>query len=228
MNKKLVMAGVFATVISSGAFAQASANFTLTGTINPNACNISLGSGGFNFGSLPKATVQGYTTFLNTYNFPAPQAVPLTVDCGGASTKVELQFVDNKSGQRLAIDSADPIRYGVSDTAGGTVAIGAYAVTLNTTSGLLIDGVAPAGALAAPNGTTTWSTATAGGQAASLYAAPGYTVGFIKTVGNTVPDSFALLTGTISAGLNVSQAYVNSATNTIQLYGSGTITLVYL
>ncbi|WP_196766894.1 DUF1120 domain-containing protein [Burkholderia territorii] len=229
MNKKLVMAGVISAVVSSGVLAQAaSANFGVTGTINPGACGISLPTGGgvADYGTLSTATVRGYTVY-NGGGTPAyvfgNKFIPITVTCS-APTRAELSFVDNKSGQRLSLDQYDADRYGVSDGVGGVVAIGAYTLFLSST---LLDGVAAAGYLTAPTGTTAWSSTAIGGVPASV-AAPGYAVGFIKTAGNIAPDTFTTMSGNLGVTLYVDQAYVNSATNVISLQGSGTVTLQYL
>jgi len=212
------------------AHAAESAGFGVTGTITPNACDITLGGGGLaNYGTLLKTAVQALPVVTGTnpaYNL-GDATIPITVNCNGVATKAELAFVDNKSAQRLAIDATDARRFGVSDGT-GTTAIGAYGVRFANFPTL--DGTAAAGLLFTPNGSTsgsaTWTATNITGTTNHLV--PGYTTGFVKSVSNTTPDSFTVLSGNLTTALNVSKAYVDASANGIQITGSGTVTVVYL
>ncbi|WP_081084327.1 DUF1120 domain-containing protein [Burkholderia territorii] len=206
-----------------GAHAAGSATFGVTGIITPNSCNVSLAGGGINdYGTKLKTAVQGLPLVNGVAYSLGVKTLTATVSCS-APTKVEIQFVDNNSADRFNLgDGLDVIRYGVAD---GTLStpVGGYNAGFTN---VILDGAAAAGALLAPNGTAAWSSTGPAGTG-TLTASPGYTMGFIKTAGNTVPDAFTLMTGTWNTSLFVSKAYVDASTNTIQLNGTGTMTLVY-
>ncbi|WP_157377771.1 hypothetical protein [Burkholderia ubonensis] len=238
MNKKfqalslVCSVAIWATV--GNASAAGTATFGITGVITPNSCDITLGGGGIaNYGTHLKTAVQNFATSTGAGGVPvyvlssigagtisgASPTIPVAIVCS-APTKAELSFVDNNSAQRFG---GDALAYGVADGT-SSVPVGSYLVGFANAS---LDGVTAAGYLTAPNGSTAWSTTGPTGQSAS-FVAPGYTVGFIKAVANTTPDTFTNMSGNLYTQLFVSKNYVDAATNTIQLNGTGTVTLVYL
>ena len=227
MFKQIIFTGVLMAAFVNANAQSASAPFGVTGTITPGACSVTLTGGQINLGTLSAATVKGYPlggTSSGVYQIP-PVNTPISITCG-APTKVEVSFVDNRPGKTFLVDGSDPVRFGMVDGA-GTTGIGSYQLRFLTAS-TTIDNVAVGQYLSAPNGTTTWSTTTAGTAVPSNFGAPGYMVGFAKVAGATTPDSFTTLTGTLEFKSFVSVNYVNNATTAIALNGSGTLTLVYL
>ncbi|WP_081081037.1 DUF1120 domain-containing protein [Burkholderia territorii] len=224
MLKKSLLVSAIALIAASGAHAAGSAGFGIGGTITPGACAITLsGSGIANYGSLTQQTVQSYGQVGGAYVLGA-QNVAVSVTCT-APSRVELSFVDNKSSAVAGIgDGFDSTRYGVTDGT-GTSGIGAYNISF---SGMQADGVAVGGYLSAPNGTTTWSNTVGSTGLPASYSAPGYTSGFVKTVGTVVPDTMTTLAGNLTFYTFITKSYVDAATNAITLDGSGTVTLVYL
>ncbi|KAF3999263.1 DUF1120 domain-containing protein [Glaciimonas immobilis] len=218
LKKVLVASALLATIINANASSSA---FGVTGTITPEACNVTLTGGTVNLGSINASVVKGYGLAQTSYAMPSV-AVPISIVCS-APTKVEVSFVDNKVGKVFAIDTNDPIRYGMVDGA-GTAAIGSIAINFNNT---VIDTVAVGQFLNAPNNTTTW-TATGPSNLSAIFASPGYTIGFAKLASATTPDSFTTLAGNLIMSPYISAAYVKGATAAITPTSSGTLTLVYL
>ncbi|KAF3999264.1 hypothetical protein [Glaciimonas immobilis] len=217
-KKVLVASALLATIINANASSSA---FGLTGTITPEACNVTLTGGTVNLGSISTSVVKGYGTLGTSYSMPNV-LVPISIICS-APTKVEVSFVDNKVGKVFALDAHDAIRYGIVDGA-GTTAIGTYQTSFTST---VIDNVAVGQFLNAPNNTTTWTATGPTGLPAS-FGAQGYTIGFAKLAGATTPDSFTTLAGNLTFSTFISGVYVKSATAAITPTGSGTLTLVYL
>ena len=221
MFKKAIIAGALLAAVA-GANAQ-SAGFGVIGTINPNACTLTLSGGGVaDYGTQATVAVQARSVYLGAYNLGV-KTIPLAVTCGSAIA-VELAFVDNRSAQLFALgDGYDAIRYGIGNGA-ATTPFGTYDLT---TDGLTIDGAAPAVWLSAPTGTTTWATTVVGG-ASAVFAQPGHAVGFGKVAGATVPSTLTTIGGVLNINARVSKAAVDAATGAMTLNGSGTISLQYL
>ena len=226
MFKKLLLTSALLATFAT-AHAQSSQNFGVTGTVSPAPCNVTLTGGTVNLGTLSQATVKAYSvagTTNNFYSVPAAN-VPISITCG-AATKVEVSFVDNKSGKNLPFDAGDAIRFGVTDGAAGTAAIGAYQINFVTTT---IDSVATAVYLSAPNGTTAWSNKIASTTTVpNSYVAPGHATGFAKVATATVPDSITTLAGNLTFQAYLGKAYIDGATTAVTPTGSGTLTLAYL
>ena len=222
-KKALIASAMLVSVISANA--AGSSSFLVSGTSNPGACNISLDSNS-------KADYGTYTPTqlkaLPTYNWTTPgyhlggKDVVLTVACSSA-TKAEVSFLDNKPGKAMPMDMYDSLRFGMVDGSGNSP-IGGFDIYL---ANILIDGVAPAGALIAATGTTNWST-TAPANLSAFFAFPNYSNGFIKTAGNTTPDSFTNMTLILRINAFLNKSYMDSATNSVNFNGGGVITIQYL
>ena len=228
MFKKLLLASALLVTFAS-AQAQSSQPFGVTGTLTPAPCNVTLTAGVVNLGNLTQAAVKGYPVLANINSFYVPpfQNIPINITCS-AATRVQVSFLDNNSGKTLAYNGDDSIRFGITNGAAGTVAVGSYEMRfINTT----IDGGPVGTYLHVANGATTWSkipgTATAfGGN--NLYIAPGYTTGFAKVATATVPESISTLAGTLEMKIFLGKASVDAATTNFVPTGSGTLTLAYL
>ena len=226
MLKELAFSGAL-LVAFTGAHAQSSQNFGVTGQVTPGACIVTLASGGVvNVGSVSQGTAKLYpiggVNANIVYGFPV-RSVPINIACVMA-TKVAVSFVDNKSAQRIAFNVDDAARYGVADGAAGVAAIGFYSVQfINTT----IDNVAVGQFLDAAAGSVTFST-TGPTAYPTSFATPGRKNAFAKAVGATVPDAFTTLAGTLEVQTFVSKSYIDAATTVVTPIGSGTLTLVYV
>ena len=225
MFKKLLLTSALLATFAS-AHAQSSQNFGVTGTVSPAPCNVTLTGGTVNLGTLSQATVKGYIVVSNTNNFYQMSPVNATINivCS-AATKVQVSFIDNKSNKNLALDGIDIVRFGLTNSTAGTIAIGAYQINFTNTT---IDGAIPTVYLSAPNGTSNWSTKTAGTAFTANLVAPGFANGFAKTAGAMVPDAITTLSGNLTFQAYLGKDYVDGATSILTPAGSGTLTLTYL
>jgi len=221
-KKALIASAMLVSVI--GANAADTGTVGVTGGATPGACNITLaGTGTADYGILTHAQVQALAVYNSNYNV-GQKLIGITVACSGA-TKAEMSFTDNKAGKNFPVDVGDGVRFGVVDGS-GTVAIGSYQMTF---SGVTLDTVAAAGFLIAPNGTTTWDTTSTGANGVGAdWVRPGYSNGFIKTAGNTVPDTFTNFAANLSVSLYLSKAYMDAATTAVTFNGTSVITMQYL
>ena len=227
MFKKLLLTSALLATFAS-AHAQSSQNFGVTGTVSPTPCNVTLTGGTVNLGTLSQAIVKGYPVIVSTanslYTIPVVN-LPISVVCGSA-TKVEISFVDNKSGKNLVMDTLDLLRFGITDGA-GSAAIGAYQISfVNATT--TIDSVAVGVYLGATNGTTNWTNKTLSTSTTQSFVAPGYATGFAKVATATVPESITTLAGNLTFQAYLGKAYIDGATTAVTPTGSGTLTLAYL
>lgn len=226
MFKKALIASTM-LVSAIGANAAETAAFGITGGSAPSSCNITLGNAGsVDYTTLTYAQMQALQVVGGGYGALykyGDKLNSISVTCG-AATSVKLAFTDNKAGKNSVYGPATDVGiFGLVDGA-GTSSIGGYDMQIIDA---LIDGAAPAGYLHTVNGTTAWTT-TPPTLWTPSHLAPGHTIGFIKTVGNTVPSSFTTLTGTIRTIVNVNKNYMDSATNAVVFNGGGVITLTYL
>lgn len=217
-NKILGISMLLATAVNANA---SSSNFGVTGTVTPEACNVTLTGGTVNLGAISTSLVKSYTVASNNYTLPA-FSIPISITCS-AATKIEVSFVDNQAGKNFPVDAFDSVRFGLIDGA-GTTAIGSYSLQFVNTA---IDTVAVGQFLSAANNTTLWSTTGVSALGAS-YATPAYMTGFAKLAGATTPDSLTTLSGTLNLVPRISTAYIGSAVAAIVPTGSGTLTLTYI
>ena len=223
MFKKVLIASALLASFA-GVQAAGSAGFGVVGTITPATCDIVLAGGGLaDYGTQTTTAVKALAVTVNSYSLGV-KPIGITVTCPSA-LPVELAFADNKSAQLFAVgDGYDYVRYGVGDGA-GTAAIGSSDMYA---SSVTVDGIAPAGFLAATTGSTAWTATYGANNAGAHIIGPGHAVGFTKTAGATVPTTLTTIGGVLQIAARVSKAYVDSSTSAITLNGSGTITLQYL
>jgi Protein of unknown function (DUF1120) len=221
MFKKVLISSVV-LVAAAGAYAQSSASLSMTGSLTPVSCSITLTGGGVaNYGTNETTAVRAasQTGTTNLHYSMGAKTIPLDVTCT-AATPLQLAFNDSKAGKALAFNSSsDALRFGLVDGASGTAAIGSYVMSF---SSITIDGVASAGSLVATTGSTTWTASNA------VYAAPGKATGFIKTAGLTAPSAITTIRGSLIVDTAIGKTYVDTAKSAITLNGGGTITLQYL
>lgn len=218
-KKVLIASAMLVSVVGANAI-----GFGVSGVINPSSCTITLsGSGLADYGTLIAATVKGYTqTFPSLYDL-GDKPLNYNVACS-APTKVAFSFIDAQAGKVMTGDSNDASRYGLVNGSTGTTTIGHYELIVNTAA---LDGVAANASLTTVNGGSAWSLSGPTGRAAN-FAAPGYTVGFIKAAGTATPDAATTIAGVMNFRTRVSKALVDAATTPITLNGAGTLSLVYL
>lgn len=220
----VVAAGVFAGI---SAHAASSASWTVTGTVTPSPCNITLsGSGAFDFGTMARADLaaQGVAHWsgANYYDL-GERAAALNVTCP-SPTKFAIHFVDAKAGTDIFNDSTQ--RYGMG-TMNGTK-IGAYNISYNG----MYTAVSTVGGAADPivtimetsgvaSGSSTWAGWAGFHSQNSSYA-------FSKTAGATTPDSLVQLDMPIKVLGFVNADLVNSATTDVNMAGAGTVSIVML
>ena len=226
MFKKLLLASALLVTFAS-AQAQQSQPFGVTGTVTPAPCNVTLTGGNINLGTLTQAYVKGLGASSGFYVLEPAQEIPINITCS-AATQVRVSLSDNKAGKFLPVDANDSIRFGLTNGAAGTTAIGA--LELIFANGATIDGVLVGTFLHAANGSTTWSKSAAATGLPQLnnWVSPGYTTGFAKSASATAPESITTLAGSLRMKIWFSNAVVDGLTTNLVPTGSGTLTLTYL
>jgi type 1 fimbria pilin len=227
MFKKVLIASAV-LIAAAGAHAQSSAVITMTGTISPGTCTVTLGgaaAGVADFGTSTAATVRASTLVAGTnphYDM-GTKTFTWNVACT-AATPLQLAFTDAQSGKVVPMNaSTDSQRFGLVDGASGTTAIGSYGLSFAAGT-VAADGATPKGYLSAPIGANSGWVSTYG-----LTIVPQRAVGFMTaTTAQSTPSAITTASGTLSVNVLLSKAYADVATKNIVLNGGGTITLQYL
>lgn len=238
-----VLALVCATPDANASTSNESASFSVTGTILPAACSISLQGGGkVDYGTMRTSDDTFTGTPINNNGGSAAfslgsKVIGYTITCQ-APTRVEMSFQDNSGVQKLLLgDTADDARYGLVDANNSGMVIGCYDIDL-LSGGLptITNGDGSSAQISsfvfAPTGRSTWNSSSVDNL--TTLAAPGYAAGpwfggKESLVSNDyTPDAFLVLAGSLNFTAYVSASYVQSAVAQIKLAGSGTITLEYL
>lgn len=224
------------TAIYAYAASSGTATFTVKASIVPGACSVTLdnvSADTIDYGTLLQANVQNtYTTMgggtaydLGTKN------MSLSVVCP-ASTTFALAFADNNTGKSLSLsDSLDAANYGLVDDSSDTV--GGFRIALDSAP-TIVSGTTPE-----TFGAYVYHSTSSGGLGSNSagglqgYAVPGYMVGIIDSADSsngqtTTPSSLSSVTMNLTVDTYVSKATVDSATNQLNVTGSGTVTLQYV
>jgi type 1 fimbria pilin len=218
---------LFAAMFSGAAFAaQAqSAGFSITGTVAPSACTISLGGGGVNdFGSLSRESLTSATT---TGHYVSPRRyMPVTVFCP-APTKFALAFTDNRGGTALDTSEVPADRhFGLGMHKGqkiGNAKFHTERLKVKTTAGGMFRTPAARLITAGVAGSTSaWEKTTT-----PLFH-KNKSMAFVASADVINPDALAEVSGDVEVALNINSSLVDTATSEIQLDGSGTVTLILL
>ena len=225
MIKKLFLTSALLAIFAS-AYAQSSQNFGVTGTILPAPCNVTLTGGVIDLGALSKTTAAGNGTIFatNTFYIQPRVNVPINIVCPSA-TNVNISLIDNKPGKNLLFGTYDIFRFGITDGAAGTTAIGAYTIYFADAN---IDGISVGAYVSKKTGTLAWTTKLAGTLQGSANIIPDYTTGFAKSSNATTPEAFTRLSGNLAFDTYLGKSYTDSATSIVLPTGSGTLTLTYL
>lgn len=236
MFKKLLITA--AVLASAAAHAQVagSAGFTVTGSIVPGPCALTLsGSGIAAYGTLSTAQLKSNTLLPNPPRYAMPASankkLNLSVVCTTPS-KVALEFVDNRV---ASVDGfVDSVRWGLGTytPAGGTAQkIGSYNInytntTIKATSASVA--VAPGKSMFMTGEASAGGTWTAPLINEAAYLPPGKSLGLAALAAATTPDSVAEIKMEMSFSIEPLQSVVDAATSAITLDGSGTVTLIVL
>lgn len=236
MLKKIIGAGL---LLATAAAAQAaSTGWTVTGTIVPPPCNLTLSGGGVAaFGTIAGTVVQGWPKLSGPARYSGIDAkvmksLNLAVNCPNLAT-FALYFQDNKAAT-LAGPAGQAYSFGLGTyTPPGRAAtnLGRYVVAYDkfvikaTSAGgsipprmkLLADGTATA--------SSSWKQATLND---AIYLPSGKSLGFVSGVLSTKPDALLSAGGPIDFYFEPLQDVVDSATSDITLDGSVTVTLILL
>lgn len=230
---------VFGALLLAASASQAKSNIlAVSGTIGVTACTLSLSGGGVaNFGALTAHDVQTAPVTddlgVSRYVVGITKTVTMTVLCPTAA-KVALSFVDNRATSASPSAAVNIYRLGLGTytVPGGVAAnIGSYylyAPTINVKATAAAVAAAPASRLytaGAASSTSIWHKAA---DSETNYIAVGNSLGFATTATSTTPDSLVSIVGDLDMRIELLTATVNSATTTITLDGSTTVTLVTL
>lgn len=234
-KKLLVTAAVLASAAAQAQIA-GSVGFTVTGTIVPSPCALTLsGNGIAAFGTLSTAHIKSGTSISSPdrylTNVSEAKKLTLSVICSTPS-KVALEFEDNRISSTSGV--ADSVRWGLGNytPAGGAAQkIGAYTVNFSNTT-IKATTASPA-IVAAKIMYMTGAATAAGTWSAPLtneasFLPPGKSLGLAALAAATTPDSLAEIKMEMSIGLEPLKSVVDTATSSITLDGSGTVTLIVL
>jgi type 1 fimbria pilin len=214
----------------SPANAATTAELTISGIIEPPACNLTV-TGSIDFGTMPKSQVAnapllegpyGSAYQLNATTYPA-----LTVDCEGPRA-FSLSITDNKASSVAPLDNYDSIyQMGFGNAVGGA-RIGAWSTYLHTVSVTSTVGgpaTSPTGFFSQPIGATgPWTLVPGSGFSWEL----GNKYGVQAAADQTSPPSLTGLTGSLSVFGRIDKAFLDNMTATTHIDGSVTVTLMYL
>lgn len=214
----------------------ASANLTVSGTITPEACGITLGNGGVvdygthtptyfqtvvgaTSGSYGGSTAKKATQLLDA-------AIALNITCS-LPTKLAVSVTDNRAAARFDSGTIyDGAKMGLASNVAGQK-LGAYGIqhrylTVNGTSNV-------GGRFIAANGATNWATlGNMFGGDDSAYFPPGYSIAFASASGLSAPDAISSVEGTVYLRTYLDSAILENPKSAITMDGSATFNLVYL
>jgi type 1 fimbria pilin len=222
---------LFAAMLSGAAFsAQAqSAGFSITGTIAPSACTISLGGGGVNdFVSLSSESLTSATT-TGDYASLSSQRMSVAVICP-APTKFALTFTDNREGTALGTSElGSDAHFGLGTYNGQKIGNARFytgRLQIRTVAGGVLQ--TPATRLrttgvAGPN--SSWDTSL---QNMAYYFLKNNSIAFAASADATGPDALTEVSGDVDVSLRLNKPVVDAATTAFQLDGSSTVTLILL
>jgi hypothetical protein len=226
MFKKAIIAGAVLAAVS-GAHAATTANLTITGTITPAACDLTLSAGNVNLGTLQVATVQAGAVIgpVGSQQYSVAQgSVGLNVICS-APLAFALYANDNRASSLMGLgDSADEVRFGLG-TSGGTnighVAFWMPDAQVTTTVGGVA--AAAAGTLNRVGTTGPWTSGPA-----AVFLSHAAAQAFQSGAGQTSPVPLAALTSTVNVLPFINKSLVDSATSAINVDGAITVVLQYI
>ena len=229
MIKKSMIAG--AVALGCAGVQAASANLTVTGTISPEACSISLGGsaaatvdyGKLQTNDVKKKAVLG--TDIPLYDL-GQKSINLQVNCA-SPTVVVLHWVDNKSESIINSNASIPSRFGLGVSAGKNIGIysldGLVSQIATTASGSLTNGGGYAYSASIP---PSWNYYDVDG-AVGKFKNNGY-YGFKISAPDTSITAIYSAAITLYVNAYVSKSLVDTSASEIKLDGSSTVSLEYL
>lgn len=229
MIKKSMIAG--AVALGCAGVQAASANLTVTGTISPEACSISLGGGSsatVDLGQLKTSAVKapGATGSGTPVYFAGTGSSQLKVVCA-SPTALALHWIDNKSASVIKNNELPQVNFGLGSSSGKN--IGGYGISTTSANFTTTDAgpaiVSPV-YLYAPYGTSAWVNNDI--QAVSKVFRDGGLFGFATKSSDTIPASIVTATIDLFIVVYVSKSLVDTSASEIKLDGSSTVSLEYL
>ena len=233
-NARFTSAIVVAASVLAGTITPASAattaELTISGTIEPPACNLTV-TGSIDFGTRPTSSLTNQPLFEgpfgSAYQLNAPTYPAITVDCEGPRA-FALTITDNKASSVAPMDNYDALyQMGLGNAANGA-RIGAWSTYLHTvtvTSTVGGPATSPTGFFSQPIGATgPWTLIPGSGfnwELGNQYAVQ-------AAADQTSPPSLTGLTGSLSVFGRIDKAFLDNMTATTLIDGSVTVTLLYL
>lgn len=230
MFKKSLLTGTWMATAAI-AHAATTADITVSGIIEPPACNITV-VGTVDFGTKTAAEVRaadGLSSYEsgNFYGMLPPANQEMTVDCEGPRA-FSLTLTDNKSGTRVPMSQTDdPVQMGLGTAPNGQK-IGNWVLVLQNVWATNNIGQPPqfiVGMLNRPTGSLgAWDVIPYTNGAWK----PNTQYGFQTSGIETSPPAYTRVTSTLSTVAWISETLLNTLSERTYLDGSATITLEYL
>lgn len=232
MFKQAMMASV--VVLASAGVHAAGATLTVSGTITPEACTVSLGNNGnVDYGNLSVSTVKGYDRwFYKHYSLPMKR-INLNVSCPSA-TRVGISVVDNRAASKDVTLPNPDIKFGLG-LAGATDSteskeigffeIGTHAVHLQSTRS-----AAPTDAAIVLGGSGTGNWVFRSPYISATYLSQNMTLAFSMAPGASRTADITptvSLTAELEVAPKILITAVENARAPIKLDGSAMLTVMY-
>ena len=224
LSSAIVMAMGSASVV---AHAAESATLSLTGSITPGACDVSLSSASVDFGKIPASTL------TDTMNQIRATPVTVSVDCD-APTAVAVQTVDNRASSAMTmaeIESSMGVTFATltdanvlglgNDSAGSKV--GAMMLAISDAT---LNGAADSNLLVSSD-KSAWTMKTISSTASYPLAKDGY-FALGQTASSTTPAAVTKASYTLQNNLFLKRADKYPSGEQVNIDGNVTFSVVYL
>ncbi|MXP50533.1 DUF1120 domain-containing protein [Pantoea sp. Eser] len=228
MRKLLLNSALFmaVTTASFSGLAAESASLSVTGTINPAACDVSLSSSSIALGYIAAASLK------QALNTKTGNDVNLNVDCDAAAA-IAVQTMDNRASTEMTVaeisDELQTSLPGITDVS----FFGLGADTANNKIGVLLgitaatkDGVANSNLLRSTD-KSSW-TAKSGSPSSILSLAKNGYFALAADSSSTIPVAATKETYNIYSGIMLKQADRYPSGEAVELDGNVTLSVVYL
>ena len=215
------------TTASFSGLAAESASLSVTGTINPATCDVSLSSSSIALGFIAASSL---TQALNTKK---GNDVTLSVDCDAAAA-IAIQTTDNRASTAMTVaEVSDQLQTSLSGMTDVNF-FGLGADTANNKIGVLLLGITGATKDGGENSNllssldkSSW-TATSASPASILSLAKNGYIALAADSTSTIPVAATKETYTISSGMLLKQANKYPSGEAVELDGNVTFSVVYL
>lgn len=214
---KFAIAAVAALVAGSQAVHAAdSFDLTVTGVIQPAACEVTIAGGGnFDYGLIPTQKLQAVGI-----NGLGVLSTSFSIVCE-APTRVALHTVDNRMGT-VGVGDYSPMTLGLgTDSVGNN--IGAWTATIDDVT---TDSLTSVVSIDSPNGNS-WTAGSFPASGGFALRNNGYLIS-ISAPGETTPAAFTTLSGTLNIEASIVSTPDLNLSESVNLDGSVTVEMVYL